>query len=160
MRTHRLVLGFAVSLCMAAPAAAQLRDAAGDPAVSDPQREAAIAAQYTDLSAARAAWPALVEALDCALAGVAEALNSLDAPDAAPAPAAPRTLGAQERADLRAAIDVLADALAAGELPAEPLAALERHLSATSLDALREALDRFDFDDAVQRLHVLRHQTD
>jgi CheY-like chemotaxis protein len=126
---------------------------------------AALQAQAARLEAAArahetAAWPALVEALDCALAGVAEALNSLDAPDAAPAPAAPRTLGAQERADLRAAIDALADALAAGELPAEPLAALERHLSATSLDALREALDRFDFDDAVQRLHVLRHQTD
>ncbi len=125
----------------------------------------ALQAQAARLEAAArahetAAWPALVEALDCALAGVAKALNSLDAPDAAPAPAAPRTLGAQERADLRAAIDALADALAAGELPAEPLAALERHLSATSLDALREALDRFDFDDAVQRLHVLRHQTD
>ena len=62
MRTRHLVLGLAVSLCMAIPAAAQSLDAAGNSSASDPQPETAIAAQYARLSAARAAWPALFDA--------------------------------------------------------------------------------------------------
>src|SRR5690606_8389429 len=62
MRTCPLVLAFAVSLCMAVPASAQLRDAPADPAVAGPQPAAAIAARYSGLSAARAAWPSMFDA--------------------------------------------------------------------------------------------------
>lgn len=62
MRTHRLVLGIAVSLCMAVPAAAQMREAGGDPAAPAQLRESAIAARHAELAEARAAWPAMFEA--------------------------------------------------------------------------------------------------
>ena len=62
MRTCLLVLALAVSLCTALPAAAQSRDASGDPAASDLQREDAVAAELSALAAARADWPALFEA--------------------------------------------------------------------------------------------------
>ncbi|MNW06702.1 hypothetical protein D3C71_2031510 [compost metagenome] len=54
-----------------------------------------------------------------------------------------------------AALNAMAGALATGELPDGPLAVLEQHLSATCLDGLREALDRFDFDDALNALRTL-----
>lgn len=62
MRSRHFVLALAVSFCTALPAAAQSRDAAGDPAVSDLQREAALAERQSVLAAARADWPALFEA--------------------------------------------------------------------------------------------------
>lgn len=62
MRTCHLVLALAVSLCTALPAAAQSRDATGDSTATDPQRDAAIAAEQSALAAARAGWPALFEA--------------------------------------------------------------------------------------------------
>lgn len=37
-----------------------------------------------------------------------------------------------------------------------PMALLEQHLSATQMGALRDALERFDFDQARQHLDTLR----
>ena len=62
MRARQLVLGLALSLCIAVPAAAELRESAGDPAASAQQSESAIAARHAELAEARAAWPAMFEA--------------------------------------------------------------------------------------------------
>ncbi|AVP56361.1 PAS domain S-box protein [Pulveribacter suum] len=102
----------------------------------------------------------LVDALDGALADVRAALACTAAPDAAPTPAPlpPGRLDAQACAEVRGAIDALAPALARGELPAGPVTVLEQHLSAAQMGALREALERFDFDQARAHLDTLRER--
>ncbi len=100
----------------------------------------------------------LIDALDGALAEVRSAMACTTAPDAAPRPA-PLLLGrldAQACAEVRGAIDALAPALARGELPGGPVTVLEQHLSAAHMGALREALERFDFDQARAHLETLR----
>ena len=64
------------------------------------------------------------------------------------------------RSEVLAALTAMTQALATGELPDGPLAVLEQHLSATCLDGLREALDRFDFDDALGALRTLHTQVE
>ena len=46
--------------------------------------------------------------------------------------------------------------LATGELPPEPLAALEQSLTPAQLHPTHEALDSFDFSAAEQHLQALR----
>ncbi|MDR6213705.1 PAS domain S-box protein [Paracidovorax wautersii] len=99
-----------------------------------------------------------LEALAPALAAVRAALVHPQAPDAqlrgttpAPAPLPPA-----EQQQVLAALDALASALAHGELAAGPLGQLDRGLPAVTLSTLHEALDRFDFDEALACLRALR----
>ncbi|WP_313311418.1 PAS domain S-box protein [Pulveribacter sp.] len=142
-----------------AAGAHRLRGAAANLALAAVHRSAEqLEAAATAADGGHTAWPALLDALEGALGGVRAALASVAAPDAAPAPtpAPAGRLGAQACAEVRAAIDALAPALAMGELPAGPVALLEQHLSATQMGALRDALERFDFDQARQHLDTLR----
>jgi len=141
-----------------AAAAHRLRGAAGNLALSTVQRLAERLEAAAAHPAHASARPVLVDELDAALRQVRQALGSLDAPDASPAgtTSVPHDLGAAERSEVLAALNAMTGALATGELPDGPLAVLERHLSATCLDGLREALDRFDFDDALDALRTLR----
>ncbi len=141
-----------------AAAAHRVRGASANLALTTVQRLAErleAAAAHPAHASARAV---LIDELAAALQQVREALGSLDAPDASPAgaPAAPAQMGPAERAQVLAALAAMTQALATGELPDGPLDVLEQHLPATSLDGLREALDRFDFDDAQGALHTLQ----
>ena len=141
-----------------AAAAHRLRGAAANLALTTVQCLAERLEAAAAPEAPASARQGLIDEIADALHHVGKALGSLDAPDASPAgaPAAPAPMGAAERAPVLAALASMAQALAVGELPDGPLAVLERHLPATSLDGLREALDRFDFDDALGALHTLQ----
>ena len=145
-----------------AAAAHRLRGAAGNLALTTVQRLAKRLEAAAAHPAHASARPVLIDELDEALRQVRQALASLDAPDASPpgSSAAPQALGPTERADVLAALTAMTRALATGELPDGPLAVLEQHLSATCLDGLREALDRFDFDDALDALRTLHTQVE
>lgn len=138
-------------------AAHRLRGAAGNLALTTVQRLAERLEAAAAHPAHASARTALIDALDAALGQVRQALDSLDAPDASPhgTPAVPHALGAPERSEVLAALNAMTQALATGELPDGPLAVLEQHMPATCLDGLREALDRFDFDDALDALRTL-----
>ncbi len=143
-----------------AAAAHRLRGAAANMALAAVQRLAERLEAAAAHPAHAGARPVLIEELAGAMQQVRTALNSLDAPDASPAgtPAPPAQMGPAERAQVLAALAAMAQALSTGELPDGPLGVLEQHLPATSLDGLREALDRFDFDDAQGALRTLhRH---
>ncbi|MFN4117736.1 PAS domain S-box protein [Acidovorax sp.] len=142
-----------------AAAAHRLRGAAANLALPTVQRLAERLEAAAAHAAHASARPALVDELSAALQQARGALASLDAPDAGPAhtATAPAPLGTGERAQVLTALDAMGQALATGELPDGPLAVLEQHLPATRLDGLREALDRFDFDDAQGALRALHH---
>ncbi|MFY3382589.1 PAS domain S-box protein [Paracidovorax sp. MALMAid1276] len=141
-----------------AAAAHRLRGAAANLALATVQRLAERLEAAAAHPAHAAARPVLVDELAAALHQVQLALGSLDAPDAVPATAAsaPAPMSAGARAQVLAALDAMARALATGELPDGPLGVLEQHLPATSLNGLREALDRFDFDDAQGAVRALQ----
>lgn len=140
-----------------AAAAHRVRGAAANLALPEVQRHAAQLEAQAGAQQASAARVAL-DALALAVADVHTALASPQAPDAqligtAPAAAA---LAQRERTQVLAAIDAMADALAHGELAEGPLAELDRTLPAVALSGLHEALDRFDFDEALACLRGLR----
>ena len=141
-----------------AAASHRVRGAASNLALTGVQRLAERLEAAAAHPAHAEARTVLIDELDAALQQVRHALASLDAPDANPpgAPPPPRAMGAAERVQVLQALEALARALTTGELPDAPLMVLEQHLPATSLDGLREALDRFDFDDALDAVRTLR----
>ena len=113
--------------------------------------EAAHSLDRTALQPLVAALPAALQAVQQALAHEAEAA-------AAPAPGvglhAPLT--ADQRQQAVAAAQALQQALVQSELAQPPLDVLVQLLPADATERLQEAIDRFDFDQAVVQLQQLR----
>ncbi|MFN4029241.1 MAG: PAS domain S-box protein [Acidovorax temperans] len=135
----------------------RLRGAAGNLALGPLQtlaqriEEAAHSLDRTALQPLVAALPAALQAVQQALAHEAEAA-------AAPAPGvgqhAPLTAGQRQQA--RDAAHALQQALAQSELAQPPLDVLVQLLPADATERLQEAIDTFDFDQAVVQLQHLR----
>ena len=135
----------------------RLRGAAGNLALGPLQtlaqriEEAAHSLDRTALQPLVAALPAALQAVQQALAHEAEAA-------AAPAPGvgqhAPLTAGQRQQA--RDAAHALQQALAQSELAQPPLDVLVQLLPADATERLQEAIDTFDFDQALAQLQQLR----
>ncbi|MDR6765000.1 PAS domain S-box-containing protein [Acidovorax delafieldii] len=106
----------------------------------------------------RTALPPLVAALPAALQAVQQALAHEAEAAAAPAPGVGQhaPLTADQRQQARAAAHALQQALAQSELAQPPLDVLVQLLPADATERLQEAIDRFDFDQAVVELQQLR----
>ncbi|WP_313070329.1 PAS domain S-box protein [Melaminivora sp.] len=141
-----------------AGAAHRLHGAAANLALTAVQQHAAKLEAAAQAAQEALAWTAHTDALEAALADVRAALTCTDAPDAAPTAPKPALMDPQACSEVRGAIDALVPALAMGEMPHGPVTVLEQHLSATHLGALRDALERFDFDQARNQLQILRGQ--
>jgi len=113
--------------------------------------EAAHSLDRTALQPLVAALPAALQAVQQALAHEAEAA-------AAPAPGVGQhaPLTADQRQQARTAAHALQQALAQSELAQPPLDVLVQLLPADATERLQEAIDRFDFDQAVVELQQLR----
>ncbi|MDR6155942.1 two-component system sensor histidine kinase/response regulator [Acidovorax delafieldii] len=113
--------------------------------------EAAHSLDRTALQPLVAALPAALQAVQQALAHEAEAA-------AAPAPGVGQhaPLTADQRQQARDAAQALQQALAQSELAQPPLDVLVQLLPADATERLQEAIDRFDFDQAVVQLQQLR----
>ncbi|WP_461466731.1 Hpt domain-containing protein [Melaminivora sp.] len=102
------------------------------------------------------AWPELLLALEAALAAAQAALGRGAPTVEQDRDMAELTLDAPACAAVRAAIGMLAPALASGEFPEQPLAVLGQYLGAARLAGLRDALEHFDFDRAREQLQQLQ----
>ena len=135
----------------------RLRGAAGNLALGPLQtlaqriEEAAHSLDLTALPPLVAALPAALQAVQQALAHEAEAA-------AAPAPGVGQhaPLTADQRQQALAAAQALQQALVQSELAQPPLDVLVQLLPADATERLQEAIDRFDFDQAVVQLQQLR----
>ena len=135
----------------------RLRGAAGNLALAPVQtlaqriEEAAHALDRTALGSLVAALPAALLAVQQALA------QELDAA-AAPAPGVGQhmPLAPAQRAQAAAAAEALQQALARSELAQPPLDVLAQLLPADAMERLQEAIDTFDFDQALAQLQQLR----
>jgi len=135
----------------------RLRGAAGNLALGPLQtlaqriEEAAHSLDRTALQPLVAALPTALQAVQQALAHEAEAA-------AAPAPGVGQhaPLTADQRQQALAAAQALQQALAQSELAQPPLDVLVQLLPADATERLQEAIDRFDFDQAVVQLQQLR----
>lgn len=135
----------------------RLRGAAGNLALGPLQtlaqriEEAAHSLDRTALQPLVAALPAALQAVQQALAHEAEAA-------AAPAPGVGQhpPLTQDQRQQGQAAAQALQQALAQSELAQPPLDVLVQLLPADATERLQEAIDRFDFDQAVVQLQQLR----
>ena len=113
--------------------------------------EAARALDRTALVPLVAALPAAMQAVQQALASEADAA-------AAPAPGVGQhtPLAPAQRAQALVAAQALAQALARSELAQPPLDALAQLLPGDAMERLQEAIDTFDFDQALVQLQQLR----
>ena len=135
----------------------RLRGAAGNLALAPVQtlaqriEEAAHTLDRTALGSLVAALPAALHAVQQALA------QELDAA-AAPAPGVGQhaPLAPAQRAQAAAAAQALQQALARSELAQPPLDELAQLLPADAMERLQEAIDTFDFDQALAQLQQLR----
>ncbi|SFU35128.1 PAS domain S-box-containing protein [Paenacidovorax caeni] len=135
----------------------RLRGAAGNLALGPLQtlaqriEEAAHSLDRTALQPLVAALPAALQAVQQALAHEAEAA-------AAPAPGVGQhaPLTADQRQQARDAAHALQQALAQSELAQPPLDVLVQLLPADATERLQEAIDTFDFDQALAQLQQLR----
>ncbi|WP_298208758.1 PAS domain S-box protein [Acidovorax sp.] len=135
----------------------RLRGAAGNLALASVQtlaqriEEAARALDRTALAPLVAALPAALQMVRQALA------NEVDAA-AAPAPGVGQhaPLAPAQRAEARAAAQALEHALIRSELAQPPLDTLAQLLPGEAMERLQEAIDTFDFDQALVQLQQLR----
>ena len=134
----------------------RLRGAAGNLALPCLQRQAQ---RMEDAALAQdaAALPALVADVFAALQAVAQALPS-EITASVPVASAPQRilLSPERRMQAHAAAQTLEHALAGSELAQEPLDRLGQLLPATAPGPLLEAIDSFDFDQALVQLQQLR----
>ena len=107
--------------------------------------------------AATAALPAALDAVRHALAA-ASASDTTSASAPSTSAAAMPTLSAAQQHAVQTALTQLSSALAQGELPDAPLQTLGQTLPAHTLQALHQAIDRFDFSDAQRCLDTLQQQ--
>jgi len=135
----------------------RLRGAAGNLALAPVQtlaqriEEAARALDPTALGPQVAALPAALQAVQQALAREWEAA-------ATPAPGVGQhaPLAPAQRAQAHAAAQALQQALARSELAQSPLDLLAQLLPGDAMERLQEAIDTFDFDQALAQLQQLR----
>ena len=154
----RALLGQADHDALAA-LAHRIRGAAGNLALPELQQvfqqiEAAARARDTQ---ALTRWLPQVPA---ALARVEQALAQEASEAASPAPgvAQAATWTPAQRAAAGQAITALAEALRRSELAQQPLDALAQVLPASALERLQDAIDSFDFDQALEQLQRLTEQ--
>jgi PAS domain S-box-containing protein len=113
---------------------------------------AATAHDAATASAAVSALPAALDAVRHALAAPADSVATNTVAAALP------PLNAQQQQAALDALTQLSSALAQGEWPEAPLHALGQNLPAPALQALHQAIDRFDFAQAQRCLDDLRAQ--